>query len=530
MLYDFYDYQHRDLRITDDLTESDSPYIFPEPIASLIRKAGVIVLENKKDKHIEKKLEKWIEEYPQVPMFKNILSGYYSAKGKNEKAFECNHRIVQQHPDYIFGKLNLLEEYLYRKEFGKVEAILGTSPDIFSFTNNRHIFHFFEYTEFHKILMRYWITVGKTENVLAVFNNLDILEDIIEEELDLYDIDDLLCEAGIKEPYEEDDDDENYVRTTPTLPQTTIPPVFHFAQIQWLYENSFTIEKEKLEELLMLQREPLVNDLCEVVYDSIRRYDYFSEQEYDAQTQSFALHALYLLMELKAAEALPAALELFRQPEEVLELWLGDLLTDNIWQVIYAIGQTQLPLLEAFLKEPLNYTYSRTAVSTAISQLAMHQPTRRQEVVGLYERLLPFYLENEDDFSIVPWDFITLIISDVVDFNGTELAPLIKQFYDADLIDLHMYGKWQDCLKELNIPDDQRRRSEKRPLQSLFEIRDELYENELSIDDEMYTQAQPYSHTPLFQPFVHTQPKTGRNDPCPCGSGKKYKKCCGKGE
>jgi SEC-C motif-containing protein len=24
-------------------------------------------------------------------------------------------------------------------------------------------------------------------------------------------------------------------------------------------------------------------------------------------------------------------------------------------------------------------------------------------------------------------------------------------------------------------------------------------------------------------------PKVGRNDPCPCGSGKKYKKCCGAG-
>lgn len=23
-------------------------------------------------------------------------------------------------------------------------------------------------------------------------------------------------------------------------------------------------------------------------------------------------------------------------------------------------------------------------------------------------------------------------------------------------------------------------------------------------------------------------PKVGRNDPCPCGSGKKYKKCCGR--
>ncbi len=29
---------------------------------------------------------------------------------------------------------------------------------------------------------------------------------------------------------------------------------------------------------------------------------------------------------------------------------------------------------------------------------------------------------------------------------------------------------------------------------------------------------------------VSVQPKVGRNDPCPCGSGKKYKKCCGKME
>jgi uncharacterized protein YecA (UPF0149 family) len=25
---------------------------------------------------------------------------------------------------------------------------------------------------------------------------------------------------------------------------------------------------------------------------------------------------------------------------------------------------------------------------------------------------------------------------------------------------------------------------------------------------------------------VRTEPKVQRNDPCPCGSGKKYKKCC----
>ncbi len=28
--------------------------------------------------------------------------------------------------------------------------------------------------------------------------------------------------------------------------------------------------------------------------------------------------------------------------------------------------------------------------------------------------------------------------------------------------------------------------------------------------------------------FVHEGARVGRNDPCPCGSGKKYKNCCGK--
>ncbi|MGD9974888.1 MAG: preprotein translocase subunit SecA, partial [Desulfatirhabdiaceae bacterium] len=33
---------------------------------------------------------------------------------------------------------------------------------------------------------------------------------------------------------------------------------------------------------------------------------------------------------------------------------------------------------------------------------------------------------------------------------------------------------------------------------------------------------------PRQEPVRRTQDKIGRNDPCPCGSGKKYKKCCGK--
>lgn len=54
----------------------------------------------------------------------------------------------------------------------------------------------------------------------------------------------------------------------------------------------------------------------------------------------------------------------------------------------------------------------------------------------------------------------------------------------------------------------------------------------------MSTTAQPQKEQHVHGPdcshggcgggtYVRSEPKIGRNDPCPCGSGKKYKKCCG---
>ena len=42
----------------------------------------------------------------------------------------------------------------------------------------------------------------------------------------------------------------------------------------------------------------------------------------------------------------------------------------------------------------------------------------------------------------------------------------------------------------------------------------------------LYTFWQPFRKAEAPEP-VRVEAKAGRNDPCPCGSGKKYKKCCG---
>ena len=40
---------------------------------------------------------------------------------------------------------------------------------------------------------------------------------------------------------------------------------------------------------------------------------------------------------------------------------------------------------------------------------------------------------------------------------------------------------------------------------------------------------EPEAEKPMIpQTYTRDQPKVGRNEPCPCGSGKKYKQCHGK--
>ena len=46
--------------------------------------------------------------------------------------------------------------------------------------------------------------------------------------------------------------------------------------------------------------------------------------------------------------------------------------------------------------------------------------------------------------------------------------------------------------------------------------------------DDLWNQKAEHDSFDTFIPYI-APPKVGRNDPCPCGSGKKYKNCCGKG-
>ena len=59
----------------------------------------------------------------------------------------------------------------------------------------------------------------------------------------------------------------------------------------------------------------------------------------------------------------------------------------------------------------------------------------------------------------------------------------------------------------------------------------ELFDAAIFQPEEIWSPDEDYSQFPPEEPIPSvtvrkTEPSPRRNDPCPCGSGKKYKKCC----
>ena len=61
--------------------------------------------------------------------------------------------------------------------------------------------------------------------------------------------------------------------------------------------------------------------------------------------------------------------------------------------------------------------------------------------------------------------------------------------------------------------------------QAPSEFEEHFFEQAAATEAEAYQASQGDMPS---QPIRREEPKVRRNDPCPCGSGKKYKKCCGK--
>jgi preprotein translocase subunit SecA len=116
-----------------------------------------------------------------------------------------------------------------------------------------------------------------------------------------------------------------------------------------------------------------------------------------------------------------------------------------------------------------------------------------------------------------------------------DLLPELRAAFDADRIDTMCISikdiEYSLQLGREHVLGDLRRRNHYMNDAAADLERWACFRRDGDLETNQYPFLEPYPYrvphpdtVPL--PYFRAAPKVGRNDPCPCGSGKKYKKCC----
>ena len=491
---------------------------------------------DKKNKNIINELTDLILKFPKAAILKNFLSVAYNTKGNLAKAQEINNWILAEHPEYLYGKINHARYYLERNDLEKVEEIMGKEMEITFLYPDRNLFHISEVTCFLSFAISYFIAKDDIEAIEIRFDMLkELAPDHPDTEVASTNLMEYLMKKTQKRIEEEQEDFfEVVVNRHPPSNNKTKQPVFNHPIVSELYKYDCEINQSILKEILALPHETLVADLETLLQDSVNRYHYIVDNEDEETVIYFPIHALMLLAELKSEKSLPLILDVLSYDYDFLDFWFGEFTTESLWIVFYRLIENNLDTLKTFLVTPGIDTYVKSAVSSTFLQLFYHQKITKDELSVIYQEIFKAFLNADLNGNLIDSDLLSFMISDTVDMGLTELKLIIKQLFAKNYVNEGIGGNYQDIVYDFA---NKLQNEEKKEVSTIFEYYDELMEvwprNEertkilkqkppIPKDDEFArTLAQFASQT---TPLVSN--KVGRNDPCPCGSGKKYKKCC----
>ena len=267
---------------------------------------------------------------------------------------------------------------------------------------------------------------------------------------------------------------------------------------------------------MALPRATLIEDLENLFTDAINKGD-VAAIEWKDEKYEFALHAIFLLMELQSVESLPKILFFLEQDEDFLDFWIGDHITDTLWQCLYKLGLNQTDVLLHFLLKPNIHTYSKVAVVDTLVQMTLHHPEKREEIITVFNTVFIRFLDAEISENLIDSDFLGLAIANTVDCNLLELLPSIEALFNKNYVSKSIGGDFEQVKNAFKTVN---KSNLKRPVFSIFELYENVTTEWAGYNEDDYTCFDP---TPIPQAVSI---KVNRNDPCPCGSGKKHKKCC----
>jgi hypothetical protein len=213
------------------------------------------------------------------------------------------------------------------------------------------------------------------------------------------------------------------------------------------------------------------------------------------------VHAWRTLAQLRAVEAIESLLEFMKIDLD------DDAVAQEFSTVFGMIGPAAIPSIAAFLQDRTVGWLPASIASGGLKEIVDRHPECRDECVGILVRALEHAADTDPTAN-------GFTIGSLLDLSGVEAIATIRDAFRRDTVDISIAGDLEDVEIELGL---RQRRSTPRPYYPFAskEFGSTKFRSGVAFED--ISEDVGVMHRPV---------KIGRNEPCPCGSGKKYKKCC----
>jgi hypothetical protein len=233
-------------------------------------------------------------------------------------------------------------------------------------------------------------------------------------------------------------------------------------------------------------------------------------------------YALYLMARWRETRAFASVLRWLSLPGDGAFAIAGDVLTQDGGRILAAVCDGDLAPIRALILHRDADEFSRSAGVSALARLAAWGEVARERVVAELLWLAREGLEREASYV---WDGLA---SECADIEALEVFPEIRRAYAEQLID-PMSISAEELDKVEASPRGlwlDRNQDGYPPIGDVADATSWWAAFHKSHGRRGVTDTAPPHEYERIDPY-RAPPKVGRNEPCPCGSGRKYKKCCG---
>ncbi|GAB4173265.1 MAG: hypothetical protein Fur0032_12870 [Terrimicrobiaceae bacterium] len=514
------------LRITTDPLKDESVLNLPRGVLNQME--DLVEGSKRGSQGTIRRLRKLLSQYPECRTFKNLLSVGLARSGRVKESRAMHEEIYRDHPDYLFAKVNMAATSLDGPDAIKlVPKFLGPTLRL-SDAEPRGIYHLSEVKSFYVIVAEFHLLNNRPDLAHTI---CEFLEKHVHNESVIEDLRFKIAFHNLnllKSRMESDRAKAICVKVhrRKSASPTTFPPELHHPEVGELLGTTYNLPEELICRILALPRQTLIEDLESILEATLSYDNHLSD--YEGDPPFFPGHAIRFLGELKAETAIPIVLELLSQNEEFLSFWFDDDLTSLLWEPLYHLMEGQLEHGFSWMTSPGISSEGRIALADVVAWIAVHRPERREEVINWFRRVLEFFRDSPPEDNVLDTKLATLMVENAMDIGASELMPVIGSLFERGYIQESFVGNLKEVADKIVKPYN---RWQGRRLVPLIERFREMNHWDEDPEDDSFdlspapTPPRPLKNRPASQLF-HPDFKVGRNDPCPCGSGLKFKKCC----